>query len=180
MAANESSNFTHVSNLKVGTANGGGSIHMGGTEITATAAEINGAADVTTRVISVTDATTYTITAANTGKTHIVPDLTADIVISLPTAAAGLEYTIVYSGVAADAQDIQLDTGSDTNFYLGGVLHVDDAPAADSVSGDGDSNSKVNLLTPEAGTRVHLECDGTNWVLSGTVVSANAPTFADQ
>ena len=148
--------------------------------VTATAAEINAAADVGSRIVDIGDNTTYTVLSANSGKVHTVPDLTADIVISLPAVAAGLEYEFVYAGVAADAQDIQLDTGSDTNYFLGGVLHVDDAPAADAVAGDGNSNSKINILTPEPGTRVRVLCDGTNWILVGTVVSANAPTFADQ
>jgi hypothetical protein len=130
--------------------------------------------------IAVTDAATYSVKRYNSGLVHQVPNLTADIVISLPAAEAGLEYTFIYGGVAADAQDWQLDTGSDTNFYLGGLLYVDDAPAANSVAGDGNSNSKVNILVPEPGTRVHLHCDGTNWFLSGTVVAASAPTFADQ
>ena len=45
---------------------------------------------------------------------------------------------------------------------------------------DGNSNSIVNVLVPDVGTRVLVVCDGTNWVLSGQVVGATAPTFADQ
>lgn len=131
-------------------------------------------------VVNIADAATYTVLRANSGKTHVLPDLTADIVISLPEAEAGLSYEFVYGGIAADAHDWALDTGSNTNYYLGGLLYVDDAPAADSVAGDGDSNSIVNVLTPEPGTVVRVMCDGTNWILSGTVASANAPTFADQ
>lgn len=138
-----------------------------------------------TGIVSVTDATTYTVLAANTGKTHVIPDLTADITISLPAVAAGLEYEFVYAGVAADAQDWALDTGSNTNYYLGGVAHLDtDAnSAADEVvpvAGDGNSNSILNVLVPDVGTRVKMVCDGTNWILSGAVVGATAPTFADQ
>ena len=155
-------------------------LELGGTLVTATAAEMNARLDAANRVVNVTDAATYTVLAADSGKVHIVPDLTADCVISLPAVAAGLEYQFVYGGVAADVQDFQLDSGSDTNYFLGGLLYVDDAPAADSVAGDGNSNSKVNVLTPEPGTRVHVICDGTNWILSGVVASANAPTFADQ
>jgi hypothetical protein len=149
-------------------------------DITATAAEINSAADVSSKVVSISDATTYTVLAADSGKTHLVPDLTADITISLPAVASGLEYTFVYSGNAIELQDWIIDTGSDTNFYLGGLLYVDDAPAANSVIGDGNSNSILTVLVPEGGTRVSVVCDGTNWILSGVVASASAPTFADQ
>lgn len=136
-------------------------------------------------VVSVTDAATYTVTAANSGKTHFIPDLTQDITISLPTAAANLRYEFVYAGVAADASDWAIDTGSNTNFYLGGVAHLDtDAGSAGDeivpVAGDGNSNSILNVLVPDVGTRVLAVCDGTNWVLSGQVVGATAPTFADQ
>lgn len=138
-----------------------------------------------TGIVSISDATTYTVLAANTGKTHVLPNLTADITISLPTAASGLEYEFVYAGVAADAQDWALDTGSNINFYLGGVAHLDtDAGSAGDevvpVAGDGNSNSILNVLVPDVGTRVKMVCDGTSWILSGQVVGATAPTFADQ
>ena len=131
--------------------------------------------------INIGDVTAYTVKKGNTGLSHFIPDLTADCVITLPTPALGLEFTFVYSGVAADAQDWQFDSGDDTYYFTGGLLYVDDAPAADSVAGDGNSNSKCNVLTPEPGTRVTISCvDGTTWCLSGVVASASAPTFADQ
>jgi len=153
--------------------------------VTATAAEINTAADTGSRVVSITDATTYACTAANSGKTHVVPELTADIVISLPTAAAGLEYVFIAGANAADAQDWQIDTGSDTNFYIGGVVQHDTDDAGDDTvvyHPDGDSNSKVNFLTPDGGTRVHVACDGTNWFLNAILISATdaGVTWADQ
>ena len=47
---------------------------------------------------------------------------------------------------------------------------------------DGDSNSIVNVLTPNAGTVIEMLCDGTNWILNGTVWSGTdtSVTFADQ
>lgn len=160
-------------------------LKIGGTAVTATAAEINGAADVSAKVVSVTDAATYTATAANSGKTHIIPNLTASCTISLPTASAGLEYKFVYGGVAADAQNWVIDTGADANFYIGGLIHADaDAGSGGDeivpIAGDGDSNSKLTVVTPNVGTEVNIICDGTNWCLSGTVCSATVPSFADQ
>lgn len=163
----------------------GGSLKLAGTAITATAAEINAAADVSARLVSVPDAATYTVLAANSGKPHVIPDLTADITITLPTPSAGLDFTFLYKGVAADAQDWAIDTGSDTNFYVGGVAHLDaDAGAGGDevvpVAPDGDSNSILNVLVPSVGTWVRVICDGTNWIVTGAVVGATAPTFADQ
>lgn len=135
--------------------------------------------------VVVTDATTYSVQSYNSGILHVVPNLTADITISLPTAADGLVYEFWYGGAAADAQDWLITTGSNTNFFKGGVVHMDsDAnSAADEtvpVYADGNSNSKLTVLTPEAGTTVKMHCDGTNWYVNGNVVSATAPSFADQ
>lgn len=136
-------------------------------------------------LVEIADAATYTVLAYNTGKIHSIPDLTADIVITLPTPAHGLVYEFMYAGAAADAQDWQFDTGSDTNFFQGGLAHLDSdagtgAAEVVPVRSDGDSNSKLNVLTPDVGTLVKLACDGVNWHLNGVAVSASAPTFADQ
>jgi hypothetical protein len=131
--------------------------------------------------VSVPDAATYTVKARDTGLTHYIPNLTADCAITLPAPKAGLWFEFVYSGVAADAQDWNFTTGSDTNFFLGGLLYVDDNPTADSIGPDGNSNSKMNILVPEPGTRIRVECtNDVNWVVSGVVAAASAPTFADQ
>lgn len=153
--------------------------------VTATAAEINAAADVSGRIVNVTDAASYTVLAANSGKPHIMPDFTASCTLALPTAASGLEYEFYYKGVAADAQNWVINTGSNTNFFLGGLVHLDtDAGAAGDevvpIAGDGNSNSKLTVVTPDVGTWVKVVCDGTNWILSGYVVSATVPSFADQ
>lgn len=153
--------------------------------VTATAAELNSAADVSGRLVDIGDNTTYAVLSANSGKPHIIPDLTSGITIDLPTPASGLEYEFYYAGVAADGVNWIIDTGSDTNFYLGGLAHLDtDAGSAGDeivpIAGDGNSNSKLTVVTPDVGTRVKVICDGTNWILSGYIVSATVPSFADQ
>ena len=133
--------------------------------------------------IAVTDAATYTVLAANSGKLHIIPDLTADCVLSLPTAAAGLSYKFVYGGVATDAHDVTFDTGADANFYLGGVTGLDpDVPTVLAIYPDGDSNSKMKIDTLQAGSVIELYCDGTNWFVSALVISATDThtAFSDQ
>lgn len=135
--------------------------------------------------IIVTDAATYTVREYNSGILHVIPNLTADIVISLPPEEAGLTYEFIYGGAAADAQNWLLDSGSNTNYFVGGVVHLDsDANSAGDevvpVYSDGNSNSKLTVLTPDSGTSVRLYCDGTLWYVNGQVVSATAPSFADQ
>ena len=41
-------------------------------------------------IVNVPDAATYTVLAADSGKVHIMPDLTASCTITLPTEKAGL------------------------------------------------------------------------------------------
>lgn len=138
--------------------------------------------------VTIPDAATYTVLARNAGLTHYLPDLTNDIVITLPAPKAGLRFKFVYTGAAADAQDWQVNTGSDTNYFKGGGLHFD-SDAGDTadegvpVMSDGNSNSKLTVLTPQGGTYVEVEsADGTTWNVNALVISASASAlaFADQ
>lgn len=132
--------------------------------------------------VAVPDAATYTVLAADSGKTHILPNLTANCTITLPTAAAGLEYAFIGKAVAADAQNWIFAAGA---AYLGGLTFVDnDAGAASDemhagVYPNGSSNDNMTIVTPAAGTNIMLFCDGTNWIVNGFVNSATVPTFAD-
>ncbi|WP_127524072.1 hypothetical protein [Mesorhizobium sp. Z1-4] len=136
--------------------------------------------------VIVTDATTYSVKAYNSGVLHIFPDLTADITVTLPTPEDGLTYEFWYGGAAADAQDWIIKTGSDNSVYfIGGVVHMDeDAADAEvaSVYSDGNSNSQLTVLTPASGTVLKLHSNGSNWYVNGMVVSASAAAaaFADQ
>lgn len=133
--------------------------------------------------IKVPDAATYTLLKQNSGKVHMMPNLTADCTITLPTEEDGLEYEFIYYGVAEDAQDWIFDTGSDLNYYVGGLAtHDEGTTACAVVSSDGDSNSKMTILTPDNGTSIRLVCDGTLWYVNGVVMSGTVTsvTFADQ
>ena len=132
--------------------------------------------------VTITDATTYTVLADNSGLTHYVPNLTATCTITLPSPKAGMRFVFAYSGVAADAQNWVITTGSDTNYYIGGVQFIDnDSDVVAPVQPDGNSNSKLTVITPDVGTRVKVQSrNGTLWTLSGFVGSATIPSFADQ
>src|SRR5690606_33026239 len=75
--------------------------------------------------VAVPDAATYTVLARNTGKVHIMPDLTADCTISLPAEQAGLAFEFWYGGAAADGQDWIFDNTDDTRYFIGGVVQHD-------------------------------------------------------
>jgi hypothetical protein len=161
-----------------------GNFSLSGTQVTATAAELNAASDVSGRLVDVANENTA-ISAANSGKPHIVANVSADRTFTLPTPASGLDFEFIADVVAADGHDWIFTTGSDTNFFTGGIVHLDtDANDAGDeivvVGPDGNSNSKLQINLPEPGTRVRFICDGTTWTVSGFAVSATAPTFADQ
>lgn len=153
--------------------------------LTATAAEINARAAAASRRVAVTDASTYTVLAANSGKIHVMPDFTASCTLALPALADGLDYTFISKAVAADAQNWIFQTATNGNSFLGGLAFLDtDAGAgADEVHAgvfpNGSSNDFMTIVTPGAGTRIHLFCDGTNWIVNGQVFSTTVPTFSD-
>ena len=132
---------------------------------------------------------TTSLDAASSGKTVIIgpaaAGLAGDIIITLPAAADGLFFRFVYVGGAADAQDFQLNTGSDTNFFIGGVAQQDTDDGGDDTAvfhPDLNSNSRINFLTPDSGTWAECFCDGTNWFINACLVSTTdtGVTFADQ
>lgn len=135
--------------------------------------------------ILVEDAAAVNIAAADSGKVHVIPDLTADATFSMPAEEDGLSYRFIYGGAAADAHDWLFDTGSDSNYYVGGVVQHDVDDAGDDTAvyrSDGNSNSKLSILTPDVGTDILFVCDGIKWYVSGTVISATdtGAAFADQ
>jgi hypothetical protein len=131
--------------------------------------------------VAVPNATAYKLSEANSGRVHVVPDVSSTITITTPVPAAGLNYTLWYGGAAADAQNFVVSTGSDTNYFKGGVVfHDQNDDLSAPVYSNGSSNSKLTVVTPDAGCEVKIWCDGTLWYLNGYVHSATVPTLADQ
>jgi hypothetical protein len=131
--------------------------------------------------VVIPDAAAYSLKEFNSGVLHIFPNLTADITVTLPSPKKGLSYRFQYGGAAADAQDWIFVTGSASNYFVGGVAWLTDGtPDIEVVYSDGNSNDTLTVLTPEAGTWIELNCDGTVWYLNGMVVSTSgSPTIAD-
>ena len=135
-----------------------------------------------TLAIVVADAD-YTVLAANSGKIHHVANVSADRTFTLPTAAAGLYYEFWSTMEAADGHDWLIVTGSDTNFYKGGVLwcksDVAEATASEVtiVVPNGSDDATIQITLPSVGTVIKMYCDGTNWFLTGFVMSATTPTY---
>jgi hypothetical protein len=119
--------------------------------------------------------------AANAGRVSIIPNGTQDNTYTLPAPVAGTSFTFVYGGGAADATDFIINTGSDTNYFIGGVtFHDTDTGAVAVVFSDGNSNSKFKVDVPAAAIITVLAKDNVNWQIFGSVTSTTAPAFADQ
>ena len=170
------------------------SFYLGGTQVTAsaaelnimdgvtaTAAEINARAAAASRFVAVTDAASYSVLAADSGKIHLMPDFTASCTLTFPTAATGLEYKFISKAVAADAQNWVFT--SPAPFLKGGVVWADlNAGAASDEIGavypNGSSHVTLTVTTPAGGTELYFIYDGTNWIVNGTVVSDSTPAFS--
>lgn len=132
--------------------------------------------------VTVTDAASYSVLAANTGKIHICPDFTASCTMTLPAGVAGMYYFFEGKGVAADAQNWVFTSPSP--LMRGGVAFADnDAGAgADEIHAgiypNGSSHVTLTITTPAAGTYVSFLFDGTSWIANGWVNSATAPAFS--
>ena len=134
-----------------------------------------------TAPVALADGDVTLTNATHSGRALIVPDGTQDNTYTLPAPVAGSYFTFVYGGGAADGTDFIIDTGSDTNFFIGGVtFHDTDAGAVSVVFSDGNSNSKLQVNVPAAAQIHVMGLDSTNWQIWGTAVGATAPAFADQ
>lgn len=169
---------------------------MANTTFTGPVRSENGFKSITTSTTTgaVTDISTYgtapvaladgnvTLTnATHSGRVLIVPDGTQDNTYTLPAPVAGANFTFVYGGLAADGTDFIVNTGSNTNYFIGSVTFTDtDDSSVTVVFPDGNSNSKLQVNVPRAATVNVFAKDSTNWYVWGTAVAATAPTFADQ
>ena len=84
----------------------------------------------------------------------------------------------MYGGAAEETENLIIVTPGNTNFFLGGVLHITGTPA--SIYADGNSNSKLTL-TDFGLMEITIEAkDDTNYYIWGYQQGADAPAFADQ
>ncbi len=144
--------------------------------VSASAAEINSAADVSARHVDVGDVDTYVVLVADSGKTHTVPLVTGDIAITLPAAAAGLEYRFQSAAPTAEGDDWVITA---TNDFVGGLAQVDTDGSSAAVLASGSSTNTCTVVAPLAGTNISMICDGTDWLISGFVLAIAVPTFTN-
>lgn len=143
-------------------------LHIGASgsevQVTATATEINMAADHSANVETVTAANG--ITAEESGKTFFL-NAETEFASTLPAAAAGLRFSFIVTGAPASAS-YTIATASSANIIKGQIytLDVDSATNPDLETSGGDTITFVDSKAV-AGDRVDLICDGTNWFAYG-------------
>lgn len=130
--------------------------------------------------VFVSDATPYTVLAADSGKLHIILEQTSNITLNLPVIAAGLSYKFILGGVATEAQN-WIIVATTPSFYNGGVIWTDLDDAENNVAavyGNGSSHLTLTVTTPAAGTEIEIYSNGTEWFVHGAVVSDSTPAFS--
>ena len=130
--------------------------------------------------VALTDANTTLSATVHGGRTLVIPNLASEKTFTLPSPSAGLYFKFVYGGAANDVQNSVIDTGSDTNFFIGGLVHLDIGDDNANVYSNGSSNSKVTLGQQGAMEINILAKDSVNWYIWGYICSSAAPSFADQ
>jgi|TARA_Y100000114_G_C11674830_1_gene285641 hypothetical protein len=130
--------------------------------------------------VSLSDGNQTLDNATHSGRILLVPDGSQDNTYTLPAPIAGSVFRFVYAGGAADGTDALIITPGNSNFYIGGVTHLDTNADNATVFSDGNSNSSIQLNVPQAFDITIVGIDTTNYQIFGTVTSTTAPAFADQ
>ena len=118
--------------------------------------------------------------ATHSGRTLVVPALGANRTITLPAPVAGQTYKLIYGGAAEETENLIIVTPGNSNFFLGGVVHLDSDADNVSVYSDGNSNSKLTLTDSGLFEINIVAKDSTNYYIWGYAEGADAPAFADQ
>jgi hypothetical protein len=151
MSANDSTKYTHFSNIELGTSTAGGGFKVNGVNFQPTAETVTAA---------------NTITAEESGKTFFLSSAT-EFASTLPAAAAGLRYTFIVAAAPSGAS-YTITTDSSANIIKGQVytLDVNSVTDPDFEATGGDTISFVDAKAI-AGDKVEVICDGTNWFAYG-------------
>lgn len=154
MAANESTKYTHFSNVEIGTASGGGGLKVAGRY-----ENLGGIMNATGAVA---------LTAADSGKT-IILNAAAGAAITLPALTAGLKYKfIVGASFATTSWTVTSAEGDNLQGSLIVAGLVVDVDAADVITF---VNTAENI-----GDFVEVFCDGTSWHTFGNALTSGGLT----
>jgi len=157
MPANESTKYTHFSNVEIGTANGGGNLVVAGVE------QNLGAAQTVTGAL--------TLTGADNGKT-LYMNAAGGATITLPAVSAGLSFKFVVAAAFATTNWIVASAEGDN---IDGSIEVAGAVV---VAG---AEDQINFVaTAEAlGDHIVVHSDGTQWFVHGMAALTGGITATD-
>ena len=129
--------------------------------------------------VTLGDEDTTLTNATHSGRLIVVPAITANRTITLPSPVAGSDFKFIYGGAAEETENLIFDTGADANYFIGGVVHADSNADNVTVYSDGNSNSKLTL-TDFGVIEINIMAkDSTNWLIWVFTEGADAPAFAD-
>ena len=118
--------------------------------------------------------------ATHSGRVLAVPAIGGNRTITLPAPVAGQTYKLIYAGAAEETENLIIVTPGNSNFFLGGIVHLDSDADNVSVYSDGNSNSKLTLTDSGLFEINIVAKDSTNYYIWGYAEGADAPAFADQ
>ena len=118
--------------------------------------------------------------ATHSGRTLVVPAITANRTITLPAPVAGSHFKFIYGGAAEEAENLIIITPGNSNYFIGGIVHTDSNADNVSVYSDGNSNSTLTLTDFGCFEVNILAKDSTNWLIWGYAEGEDVPAFADQ
>ena len=130
--------------------------------------------------VTFSDADTTLTATANAGRVNVVPAITGNRTLTLPSPTAGVWFKFIYGGAAEEAENLIIDTGADANYFIGGIVHLDSNADNVSVYSNGSSNSVLTLTDFGIFEINVLAKDSTNWIIWGYQEGADAPAFIDQ
>ncbi len=139
----------------------GATLNIAGTAITASAAELNQAADNSASVEVV--AATNVITAAESGATFFLND-TTEFASTLPALAAGLRYTFIVAAAPSGANYTIVTDGGDNVLNI--VAQTGEAASVALVATGQDLLTLVSALAV-VGDWIYCISDGTSWQCKG-------------
>lgn len=160
----------------------GATLSLAGTDLTATAAEINRTCDVSTRAVAAGGTLTLT-EAAHGGKT-ILLDTAAGSVVTLPAPVVGLRFRFLVS-VKPTSNFHQVKVAASTDFMAGAANILDlDGAAQGAFAADGTADDNIQLNGTTKGGQVGdlIEVEGissTIWAISANLVCPAGSNPAD-
>ena len=118
--------------------------------------------------------------ATHSGRVLAVPAIGGNRTITLPAPVAGQTYKLIYAGAAEETENLIVVTPGNSNFFLGGIVHLDSNADNVSVYSNGSSNSSLTLTDSGLFEINIVAKDSTNYYIWGYAEGADAPAFADQ